>query len=78
MASLKIYKTTSHYKRKFRRSMHTAVKHLRSSEVRQQCAADYLSGLIRVTLRARSGNHMRKAIRSLYPEIHSCMKQLEK
>lgn len=77
MASLKLYKTTSRFKRQFKRDVYDVLLCLRSSEMQKHNPVAVIQ-LIKNTLRQRSGHYMKKSIRSCYAQIPSEMKQLEK
>jgi len=66
VASLKQHKTTSTFKRKYRREVYTVLRDLRRNEVFNPVATDKL---VKVTLRQRSGHYMKKGVRQCYAQI---------
>ena len=67
MASLKQYKTTAHFKRKYRREVYKIVRSFRLNEEKRP--QKLVNELVRVTLRQRSGHFMKKGVRQCYDQI---------
>lgn len=67
MASLKQWKTTSHFKRKYRREVYNVMREVRQNEPKH--SRKLVNELVRVTLRQRSGHFMKKGIRQCYNQI---------
>lgn len=67
MASLKQHKTTSHFKRKYRREVYKVMQDIRKNEPKH--SPELVNELVRVTLRQRSGHYMKKGIRQCYEHI---------
>jgi hypothetical protein len=67
MASLKQYKTTAHFKRKYRREVYKVVREFRINK--KGHSQKLVNDLVRVTLRQRSGHFMKKGVRKCYDQI---------
>lgn len=67
MASLKQYKTTSSFKRRYRREVYKIVREFRQNEARH--SLKMVNELVRVTIRQRSGHFMKKGVRQCYDMI---------
>jgi len=67
MASLKQWKTTSTFKRHYRREVYKVMRELRLNECKHRQSS--VNELVRVTLRQRSGHYMKKGIRQCYNQI---------
>lgn len=67
MASLKQYKTTAHFKRKYRREVYKIVRSFRLNERKHRQST--VNELVRVTIRQRSGHFMKKGVRQCYDQI---------
>jgi hypothetical protein len=67
MASLKQHKTTSRFKRRYRREVYRVMREFRQNEMGH--SQKMVNDLVRVTLRQRSGHFMKKGIRQCYDMI---------
>lgn len=65
--SRKLYKTTSRFKRQFRRDVSAVLKAVRANEPNHQ--PRIVADLVHNTLRQRSGHYMKKSIRRCYDQI---------
>lgn len=74
MASLKKFKTTSHFKRTYRREVYKAIQQIRANEPKH--SQKLVKELLRNTLRQRSGHYMKKGIRQCYDLIPAEHKSL--
>lgn len=67
MASLKQHKTTSCFKRRYRREVYKVLRDFRKNEEKR--SQQLVNQLVKVTLRQRSGHFMKKGIRQCYDMI---------
>jgi hypothetical protein len=67
MASLKKWKTTATFKRRYRREVYKVMRELRLNERKHRQST--VNELVRVTLRQRSGHYMKKGVRQCYDLI---------
>lgn len=74
MASLKKFKTTSHFKRTYRREVYKAIREIRKNE--RKHSIGMVNRLVANTVRQRSGHYMKKGIRQCYDQIPSEHKSL--
>lgn len=63
----KQFKTTSTFKRVFRRELAQVLKEVRANERGHK--ASIVTKLVRNTLRQRSGHYMKKTVRQCWPEV---------
>lgn len=75
MASLKLYKTTSRFKRQFKRNVYYTLLLLRDPVQAITYTSELRAQLIKNTLRQRSGHYMKKSIRACYAQIPGELKQ---
>ena len=74
MASLKKFKTTSRFKRQYRRDVYKVIQQVRENEPKHP--QRMVNELVRCTLRQRSGHYMKKGIRHCYDQIPAEHKSL--